>query len=216
MSMHVILFGLSSLGLSLAEQLSKFHCEILAVDNDERKRNEKRPFYLDCILGDATNKTFLKELDIAPDDVCLVTLGGSFRSSLQCVDALSSLGLKRIVAQAKDDCQRKFLTLAGASKILCPEKDFIKIMAHRILEDSVSDSTLLYNEQSFFEREIPASWIGESALSLDVRKRYHVNVIGVKRNEKFLPLIRADMLFEKGDILVSLGSLRTVFDRAEQ
>ncbi len=213
MNTRVILFGLSSLGLSLAEYLSKFHCEILAIDNSKEKIHEKRPFYLDCILGDATNKLFLQDLDISLRDVCLVTLGGALRTSLQCVDALASLGLRRIVAQAKDDCQGKFLTLAGASKILFPEKDFGEVMARCILDDNVSDSALLYNEKSFFEREIPPSWAGESALSLNIRKKHGVNVIGVKRNGTFLPLIQSDMTFEKGDILVSLGSLRTVFDQ---
>ena len=60
----------------------------MAVDKNEARINSVLPFVTDAQIGDSTNAAFLRSLGVASFDVCIVTIGGDFQSSLETTSLL--------------------------------------------------------------------------------------------------------------------------------
>ncbi|MBQ1907649.1 MAG: NAD-binding protein, partial [Firmicutes bacterium] len=96
----VLLIGLNHLGSMLAAQFQKLGHEVLAVDIDEERVNNILPYVTDAQIGDSTNEIFLRSLGINNFDVCFVTIGEDFQSSLETTSLLKELGGKLVVSRA--------------------------------------------------------------------------------------------------------------------
>ena len=88
----VLLIGLGRFGRSVAEKLYELHHQVMAVDKNESRVNEVLPFVTDAQIGDATSETFLRSLGVDNYDVCFVTIGEDFPSSLETTSLLKELG----------------------------------------------------------------------------------------------------------------------------
>ena len=61
-------------------------------------------------------------------------------------------------------------------------------------------------EYSIFELTTPTAWKGKSIAELNVRAKYHVNIIGIKTGENVEPIIDAKYVFRGNEHLVIAGS----------
>ena len=118
----ILLIGLNHLGFYIAKQLHELGHEIMAIDKNEDRVNCILPFVTDAQIGDSTNELFLRSLGINNYDVCIVTIGGNFQSSLETTSLLKELGGKLVVSRADREVQAKFLLRNGTDEVLNPEK----------------------------------------------------------------------------------------------
>lgn len=118
---NILLIGLGRFGKHIAMQTSQLGHQIMAVDSREERINEVLPYVTDAQIGDSTNQDFLKSLGVGNFDVCIVTIGGDFQSSLETTSLLKELGAKRVVSRAEQDVQAKFLLRNGADEVVYPE-----------------------------------------------------------------------------------------------
>ena len=110
----ILLIGLNHFGTLLARQLYELGHEIMAVDRNEERVNDILPFVTDAQIGDSTNEAFLRSLGINNYDVCIVTIGEDFQSSLETTSLLKDLGGKLVVSRADREPQARFLLKNGA------------------------------------------------------------------------------------------------------
>lgn len=95
--------------------------------DDGNEDRERRAFLCDeCTIGDSTSEYFLRSLGVGNFDVCIVTIGGNFQSSLETTSLLKELGAKLVVSRAERDVQAKFLLRNGADEVVYPEKQLAK------------------------------------------------------------------------------------------
>ncbi len=94
----ILLIGLNRFGSLLAKELHDLGHEVMAVDRDEQRVNEILPIVTGAQIGDSTNETFLRSLGVSNYDVCFVTIGGDFQSSLETTSLLKELGGKVVVS----------------------------------------------------------------------------------------------------------------------
>ena len=127
----ILLIGLGRFGKHIALKLNELGHEIMAVDHDEEKVNEIMPIVTNGLIGDSTNELFLRSLGVDNYDVCIVTIGGDFQSSLETTCLLKELGAQKVVSRAERDGQAKFLLRNGADEIVYPEKQLASWMAIR-------------------------------------------------------------------------------------
>ena len=154
-------------------------------------------------IGDSTNEEFLSTLGIDNYDVCIVAIGGNFQSSLETTYSLKELGAKMVVSRAERDGQAKFLLRNGADEVVYPEKQVAKWAAIRYSSDHILDYIELDEAHSIFEVAVPKGWIGKSVGEIDIRKKYNINIIGVKQNGKTNVAVTPDtLLFENKTLLV--------------
>lgn len=180
----VLLIGLGRFGQHVAAKLNELNHQVMAVDKDEARINAVLPFVTNAQIGDSTNESFLRDLGVRNYDVCVVAIGDSFLNSLETTSLLKELGAKFVVARATRDVHAKFLLRNGADEIVYPERQMAHWLAVRYTADHISDYVELDEDHAIFEVEVPKNWIGKTVGELDIRKKYNMNILGTKKNEK--------------------------------
>ena len=204
-----LIIGVGQFGSHIAKRMEELRCEVMAVDVKEDCINEILPFVTNARIGDATNEEFLRSLGVSDFDVCIVALGSHFQSSLETTSLLKELGAKKVVSRATNDVQMKFLLRNGADEVVYPEKQMALRIATRYASDSILDFIHLDNNYSIYEMKVPKDWVGKTLMQLDIRKKFHINVLTMKRSGNvFIP--SPDTEIKPGDVAFVIGELRDI------
>ena len=207
----ILLIGLGRFGRHIAQKLNELNHQVMVVDRVESRVNAVLPFVTNAQIGDSTDEEFLSSLGVRNFDVCIVAIGDNFQSSLETASLLKELGAKKVVARAARDVQAKFLLRNGADEVVYPEKQMAVWTAIRYSSDHISDYISLGDDQAIFEVSVPDSWAGKTIGQLDVRKRYHVNILAIKENGKFsMTVIKPETGLPEHSTFLVLGTLRDV------
>ena len=207
---NILLIGLGRFGRHVAIHLNEMGYQIMAVDKAEDKVNECIDYVTSAVIGDSTNRDFLKSLGIANYDVCFVTIGGNFQNSLETTYQLKELGAKCVISRAERDVQAKFLERNGADHVVYPERQMAKWTAIRYAADHIFDYMELDAEHGVFETEVPEEWLGKTISELDIRKKFNLNILGIKSNGKLTVNLTPDTTFEKNSTILVLGDYRNL------
>lgn len=211
----VLLIGLGRFGKYIAMKLHELGHEVMGVDENEERVNDAMPYVTDGQIGDSTNEALLKSLGVKNYDVCIVTIGGDFQSSLETTCLLKEFGAQNVVSRAEQDVQAKFLLRNGADEIIYPEKQLATWAAIRYSSDHILDYIELGDSCSIFEVSVPSAWVGKSVVEIDIRRKYNVNIIATKKNGKINAVVTADTVLSAEETLLVLGeykAMRKCFD----
>ena len=206
----VLLIGLGRFGKNLAIQLNQLGHDVMGIDIDEDKVNESINIVTDAQIGDSTNEEFLRTLGIKSFDICYVTISNDFQSSLETTCLLKELGAKFIVSRAERDGQEKFLLRNGADKVVYPEKQIAKWAAIRYSSLQILDYIELDERHSLYEVPVPEAWLGKSVIQLDVRRKYGINIIAIKKDNVMNFMITPDTTLTSDMSLLVLGQYKAV------
>ena len=203
----ILLIGLGRFGRHTALKLNELGHQVLAVDKSEERVYAVMPYVTNAQIGDSTSEEFLQSLGVRNFDVCIVTIGDNFQSSLETASLLKDLGAKKVIARAARDIQAKFLLRNGADHVIYPEKEMATWTAMRYTSDHISDYIALGNDYAIFEVDVPDSWVGKNLAQLDIRRRFHVNIMAIKQNGKFaMTVIKSETCFPANSTLLVLGT----------
>ena len=206
----ILLIGLGRFGKHIARKLHELNHEVMAIDKDEEKVEEVLPYVTIAQIGDSMNEAFLRSLGVGNYDVCIVAIGNDFQGSLETTSLLKELGAKMVVSRAARDVQAKFLLRNGADEIVYPEKQLATWTAIRYSSDHIFDYIELNDEYAIFEIEVPENWIGHSVGEINIRKKYNINIMAIKREGKMGLTITPDTRFERGEALLVLGNYKDI------
>lgn len=106
--------------------------------------------------------------------------------------------------------QEKFLLRNGADEVVYPEKQLAAWTAIRCASESILDYIELDEEYAIFELAIPSAWNGKSILELDIRKKYGINVLGIRENGRLNMSISPDTMLGGGTSILVLGHEKAV------
>lgn len=201
----ILLIGLGRFGKHIAVKLQELNHEVMAVDKNEERVNEILPYVTNAQIGDSMKEEFLRSLGISNYDVCIVAIGNDFQGSLETTSLLKELGAKKVVARAARDVQAKFLLRNGADEIVYPEKQLANWTAIRYSSDHIFDYIELSGEYAIFEIEVPISWIGKTIIEIDIRRKYNINIMAMKRCGKLEMTITPEKRLEADTSLLVLG-----------
>lgn len=207
----VLLIGLGRFGRHIAMELNELNHQVMAVDKDENKVNAVLPYVTNAQIGDSTSEEFLASIGVRNFDLCIVAIGDNFQSSLETASLLKELGAKKVIARAERDVQAKFLLRNGADDVVYPEKQMAVWTAIRYSSDHILDYIALGDDHAIFEIEVPGNWVGKTIGQLDVRKRYHVNIMAIKQQGKFsMTVITPDTALPADSSILVLGTQRDI------
>lgn len=178
----VLLTGLGNFGILIARQLNELGHEVMAVDVDEEQVNAVLPFVTSAQIGDSTNESFLKQLGVSNFDVCIVAIKDDFQSSIVTTSLMKELGAKYVIATADREVQAKLLKRNGADEVVNPEKHAAEYIAVTYTAEQILDYMKLDSNHAIFEVTVPKEWIGKTIGEINVRKKYGINVLGIKEN----------------------------------
>ena len=206
----VLLIGLGRFGRHVAVKLDQMHHEIMAVDKNEDRVNAVLPYVTNAQIGDATNEEFMESLGVNNFDVCIVAIGDDFQSSLETTSLLKDLGARNVVSRAARDVHAKFLLRNGADEVVYPEKQIAKWAAIRYSADHILDYVELDDTHAIFEVSIPRSWLGKSVGQIDIRKKYNINIMAVKKNGKMDVDVTPETKLEEDETMLVLGEYKAL------
>ena len=206
----ILLIGLGRFGRHIAQDLNQLGHQVMAVDDVEERVNAVLPYTTSAQIGNSTDPAFLESLGIRNYDACIVTIARDFQSSLETTSLLKELGARLVVSRAASDVQAKFLLRNGADEVVYPEKQLAAWTAIRCTSDHILDYIELDDKYSIFELSIPKEWQGKTILQLDIRRKYSINILGIRENGTLNMNITPDMTMDSQKSLLVLGNEKSV------
>lgn len=207
----ILIIGLGQLGYHLALKMTELGNFVVVVDNNEDRIEEHVSEFSDAQIGDCTNEAVLRAIGVRNFDICFVTIGENFQSSLVVTMLLKKCGAKYIVAKASQDVQVELLKTIGADEVIFPERELSEKLAMRYNVENIFDYIPLTDEYSIYEIPIKPEWEGHTVMKIDVRRKYKINIVAVKRDGVLNPVPGGDYVFSKNDHLVVIGKSSDVF-----
>lgn len=204
-----LVLGLGRFGESVARSLCELGRDVLAVDNDPAIIEAITPYVTQAVEADVTDENALAALGVADFDAAVVSTGDE-RSSILVVALLKELGVKTVLAKASDELHARVLKKIGADRVIFPERETGQRVAKSLISPNVMDLMQLSNDYQIVELALPEQWDGHTIGSLDVRKRYGLNILAVRRGETFVVSPAADATLLAEDILLVLGQLEDI------
>jgi trk system potassium uptake protein TrkA len=208
--------GLGRFGYHVARTLAQGGAEVIACDVDEEKVRQVSEYVSLAYVLDATDAKALKESGIANVDTAVVSIGENIEASILIVVQLKELGVKEIVAKAVNPLHGKVLEKLGVDRVVYPEKEMAIRVAHSLLVGEFIEEIPIGEKHSLFELKPFDFMLGKTLRELDVRKRFGVSVLAIKRGENLIVNPMGDEKILPGDILVVLGTTEQLSTMASQ
>lgn len=202
-----IIIGLGSFGSSLALALDAHNHNVLAIDSDPNRVNRFANSLPNVIELDATNIDGLHEIGAGSFDTGIVCIGENFEASVLATVHLRKLGVRQVITKADTPTQYEILNKVGADLVILPEQESAIHLARRLTSVNFVDFLELSNDTGVIELVAPARLIGQTLKEADVRRKYGVVVIAIRRAEEVLISPRAEECIQADDILVVLGRI---------
>lgn len=210
----VLIIGMGRFGYHLACKMKALGNDVMIVDRDPNRVNSYAEEFTDSHIGDCCNAAVIRSLGVKSMDLCFVSIGEDFQSSLIITSLLKREGAKKVVAKANQEIQAELLQQIGADEIVYPERDLAENLAVRYSANNVFDYIQLTPEYSIYEIPIPVLWEGKTIHEVDVRKKHKVNIVAVKCDSILQPMPGADYVFRPEDHIMVIGKSNDVLKLA--
>ncbi len=197
--------GLGRFGFNVAKTLAEGGAEVIACDIDEEKVKQISELVHQALILDATDEKALKESGVANADTVIVSIGENIEASILVVVQLMELGVKEIIAKAVNPLHGRILERLGVSRVIHPERDMAIRLAHSLLVGGFIEEIPIAENYSIFEMKPPQRLHNKTLKELDLRRKYDVTVLAIKRGDKFIVNPSAEEVIVQNDILVVLG-----------
>lgn len=206
MKKEFVVIGLGRFGGSIVRELIEQDADVMAIDKDSERVDEFSAIATQAVVADTTDESVLKSLGIRNFEHVIVAIGENIQASILTTLMLKEIGVKKITVKAQNDYHAKVLNKIGADKVVHPERDMGIRIAHNILSNNVLDYLELSDEHSIMEIKANQKLAGYTLIGLDIRARYGINIVAIKREEDIIVSPQADMEIEQEDILIIIGS----------
>lgn len=179
--MKCAIIGLGDFGRAAAIGLARAGAEVIAIDRNMDRLNLVKDEVAMAIRMDATNREALEAQQIEKVDVLVAAIGQNFEAQVLVVVHARKLGIKRIVARAITEDHRRVLEAVGANEVFNPEEEAARNMVQRLTISSIRNYFELADGFSLVEVDAPQFTVGHTVQELNLRQRFRVNLVAIKR-----------------------------------
>jgi trk system potassium uptake protein TrkA len=215
--------GLGVFGTSIAQNLMKEGMEVIAIDTAEKNIEAIKNNVTQAAILDSTKEEALQAIDVGKIDCAIIAIGEDMESSVMTALLLKKFEVPRIIARANSEAHRQILTLIGVDEIVSPEEDMGIRLARRLSSTHILHHLDISEEHTIAEIIVGESFIGKTIRELNLRSRFGVNIVGIKKKishvtdagenvfvEKYVDFPSPDDVIEGEDVLVMVGSERAI------
>ena len=205
-----IVLGLGRFGSAVAITLAEMGYEVLGVDNDVERVNDLKNKITEVVQADITEEKALTELGAKNFDAAIVGVASNLESSILTTIILKEMGIKYVIAKAQNNLHAKVLEKIGVDKIVFPERDMGIRIARSLITPNIKDYIELEPDYSIIEIEASSDFEDKTLSELDLRNKYGINVLAIKRDDKFNISPQAKDVIRKGDFLIVIGETEKI------
>ena len=177
----VTVIGIGQFGFSIARALAQNGVEVMAIDSDQNVIETIADDVSYAVCLDATDKKALLSQDINTYETVVVAIGSDFEQELLCIVTLTEIGIKRIIARARGEAQKRILEQIGVKDIFSPEVEVGVIVAERLLNPNLVSYLQLPDGYKIVELIPPRKIVGRTLGDIDLRDRYKLSLITIKK-----------------------------------
>lgn len=207
-----LIIGLGNFGMGVAKTLFKEGRKITTVDRNKARVQMVQEYSHQALLADATEMVVLRQIDIENFEAAVVSTGTDQHASILIALHLKELRCREIIVKAEDSDHGRILLAVGADRVVFPEEEMAKKLAHSLSRPNLLDFIPLGEDFTVAEIAPPTHFHGKTIASLKLRQKYHVELIAIKDvldgSFKFIP--PPDTIFKDTDIMVCIGTLADV------
>ena len=176
-------FGLGRYGIAVARELADSGAEVIAVDFDERIVNAAAAELPICKCADITDPEVIRQLGIANVDVVIIAMANNLEASVMAVTLCKDIGVKTVIAKCANEMHQKILSRVGADEVVFPENESGIRLAKNLLSSGFVDMVSLAKNVSMIELDVKPEWCGKNLIELNLRKKYSINVVALRRGD---------------------------------
>ena len=202
----VLIIGMGKFGHHLCKDLIALDNDVMIIDQQEERVSDLISLVTNVQIGDCTNPQVIKNLGVGNFDIVFVCIGTNFQSSLEITSLVKEMGARYVISKANRDVHAKFLLRNGADEVIYPDRDIAEKLARRCSANHVFDYIELDDEYSIYEIAPLENWVGHSIREVDVRNKYHINILGVKESGVLKPLPGGDYRFTGNEHLLAMAA----------
>ncbi|WP_332650477.1 potassium channel family protein [Lysinibacillus sp. 54212] len=206
MRKEFVVIGLGRFGGSIVRELIAQDANVMAIDSSPDRVDEFSQIATQAIVADTTDEAVIKSLGIWNFEHVIVAIGEDIQASILTTLILKELGVPQITVKAQNDYHEKVLRKIGADFVVHPERDMGIRIANNMISNNVLDYLELSDEHSIMEIKANDRLAGHTLMDLDIRAKYGINIVGIKRGETIMISPAADDPILLGDILLVIGA----------
>ncbi|MDX5474378.1 MAG: TrkA family potassium uptake protein [Bacillaceae bacterium] len=200
-----VVIGLGRFGGSLVEEFAKLGVEVLAIDKSEELVSQYTSVATHAVQANATDEATLKSLGLRNFDHAIVSMGEDIESSILTSLLLKEMNVKEVWVKAMNKYHQKVLTRLGVDRIIQPERDMAKRIAHHVVSDKIIDYIELSDSHSIVEISATKKVHNKTLKDLNMRAKYGCTLIGIQRNGDIVVSPTAEEVLREGDLMIIIG-----------
>jgi trk system potassium uptake protein len=177
----VAVIGLGRFGMELARQLAASGVEVIAIDRTGKLVDDIKDDVAVAVRLDSTDETALRSQDIQNVDVCVVAVGENFEAALLTTVIAKNLKVPRVICRAQTSFHADIFNRIGADEVIQPEMQTGQILARKLANPQIEDFISLADGFTLIEMRAPTAFHEKSVMELELRKKYNVNLVVIKR-----------------------------------
>ena len=207
MGQRVVVIGLGIFGLNIVRELYAGGFEVIAIDKNKEAIQRVRECSTKAIVADGTDREIMDEIGIQEDDIVIISFGEDLAAATLTTLHLRQMKIKTIIVKAPNEEHKLILEKVGATEVMIPEKEIAHKVAKSLISPNVLDYLPLSDDYMISEVAPPNSFLGKSIAELQLRARYHIEVIAVRDvvSNKITMVPKADFVIKDGEVLVIVG-----------
>ncbi len=218
--------GCGYFGFNLAIKLFNAGAEVLAIDKREDIIERLSEHVTHVVTMDTTDKRAMQKLGLNDMDAVIVAIGEGFESSILTTAILQELGVKNIYNRITSPIHERLIGLMGITEMLVPEAEAAEHLAARLMISNLIELFKITDDYGIFEIKTPANFIDKTLIDINLRKKYSLNLVTIKRKELKSTILRnkkeeifhtigvpkPDTVIQENDILVLAGFFKDLYN----
>jgi trk system potassium uptake protein len=220
---QVAVFGLGSFGSTVAKTLTEQGVEVIAVDLDKEKVENIKDYVAVAVALNSMDEKALRSIGIDQIDAAIVCIGENVEANLLTTTLLKKMGIKNIYCRSVNPLQEEILKSLDITRILNLEKEMGESVGKSLTSPNIQVCMKLSSGHTMAEIKISKDFYGRTLKELNLRKRYNVNVVAIKKQiaaindrghrilkDEINDLPQAEDILEDGDCLIVVGKQESI------
>jgi trk system potassium uptake protein TrkA len=209
---RIAVVGLGRFGFSLAVNLQRLGCDVIAIDSDINVVEDIKDSVSKAYVLDATDRRALEDAGVKEVDAACVSMGRDLQASVLAALLLREIGVKYIISTATNELHRKILEKIGVDLVISPEKDMGARIAYRLMHPSVIERIEVSSDVDMIEVAPPHWVISKTLEELNLPETFGVRIFAIKRGENVIVELTGKTRILVGDKVYIYGKHRNLED----
>ncbi|WP_228981178.1 TrkA family potassium uptake protein [Streptomyces sp. DH12] len=211
---RVAVIGLGRFGSSLAHELTRRDWDVLGIDTDRQLVQRYSDSLTHTVVADCTDPEVLRQLGVHEFSSAVVGIGTDIEASMLIASNLLDAGVPNIWAKAISRQHGRILERLGVHHVVLPEHEMGERVAH-LVTGRMLDFIQFDDDYALIKTVAPTVATGVPLGVSQVRGKYGVTVVGIKRPGQDFTHATAETVIETGDVVIVTGRTQAVEAFAE-